>query len=99
MQNGVVEIEVRPCQVAYFLKRYQLEEPVSLKAPHQAPIVLLNRQEAVAAIPPGMRVPLDGLPAGAGRLMVAARSAYPALSEQQILELALEQLIASPSPG
>jgi hypothetical protein len=97
MQNGVAEIDIRPCQVAYFLKRYQLEEPVSLKAPHQAPIVLLNRDEAIAAIPPGMRVPLDGLAAGAGRLILEARSICPALTEQQILEVALEQWIRAQS--
>ena len=39
-------MSVRQCMLAYFLKRYQLEEPATLKAPHQAPLHLRNREMA-----------------------------------------------------
>jgi predicted DNA-binding transcriptional regulator YafY len=57
MKDGRIGIEVRKCFLVYFLKRYQLEEPTTQKAPHQAPIVVLNRSEVTALIPPRMRVP------------------------------------------
>lgn len=57
MNDGRIGIEVRKCFLVYFLKRYQLEEPTTQKAPHQAPIVVLNRAEVTSQIPPWMRVP------------------------------------------
>ncbi|HZH26660.1 MAG TPA: WYL domain-containing protein [Azospirillaceae bacterium] len=57
MQDGERVLMVRQCQVVYFLKRYQLEEPTTQKAPHQAPLVVVNRDQVTAAIPPRMRIP------------------------------------------
>lgn len=57
MKGRRIGIEVRKCFLVYFLKRYQLEEPTTQKAPHQAPITVLNRAEVTALIPPRMRVP------------------------------------------
>jgi hypothetical protein len=43
MKGGSKIVRVRQCMLAYFLKRYHLEEPTTLKAPHQAPLRLRNR--------------------------------------------------------
>jgi len=57
MDGNELKIALRRSQLVYFLKRYQLEEPVTQKAPHQAPLVIVNRDEVTAALPPRMRVP------------------------------------------
>jgi hypothetical protein len=95
IKGEALSISVRRCQVVYFLKRYQLEEPITLKAPHQAPLVLLNRTEVVGAIPPGMRVPLEPeATVGSGKLMSHLLQALPDLSAAEILERALASLLA-----
>lgn len=93
MQNGCKVVAVRRCMLAYFLKRYQLEEPISLKAPHQAPLTLRNRAMAVELMPEGMRVPLVESDAAAARLMQRLRQLLPDWNEQAILERALASLI------
>ncbi len=52
-----IVVEVRKSQLVYFLKRYQLEEPCTQKAPHQAPLCLIDRKAITAALPPRMRIP------------------------------------------
>lgn len=69
MENGSNVVSVRQCMLAYFLKRYQLEEPTTLKAPHQMPLQLRNRAMAVELMPLGMRVPLTDTDAKAPQLI------------------------------
>lgn len=95
MQNGRKVVKVRRCMLAYFLKRYQLEEPTTLKTPLQAPLVLRNRSMAMELMPAGMRVPLDDSGALAARLMLSLRSRLPEMSEQEIFERALEMLLSN----
>ena len=57
MAGNELNIALRKSQLVHFLKRYQLEEPITQKAPHQAPLVIVNRDEVTAALPPRMRVP------------------------------------------
>jgi hypothetical protein len=92
MTGGRKSIGVRQCQLVYFLKRYQLEEPVTLKAPHQAPIALRDRAMAKDQIPPAMHIPLADSATAAPFLMVALRQKLPDLTEQEILERALTAL-------
>lgn len=98
MAGGGKIVAVRRCMLAYFLKRYQLEEPTTLKTPLQAPLVLRDRAMAVELMPPGMRVPLDGADSAAPRLMQSLRRILPELTEQQILVRALEKLLAGVGP-
>jgi len=94
MQNGCKVVAVRRCMLAYFLKRYQLEEPTTLKAPHQAPLGLRNRAMATELMPAGMRVPLAKSEAAAPKLMQRLRHLLPGRSEQLILERALASLLS-----
>jgi hypothetical protein len=84
--------------LSYFLKRYQLEEPITLKAPLQGPLSLWNRRAAMEFMPPGMRVPLEASGATAPDLMHRLQSLLPECTEQQILEQALESLLRGISP-
>lgn len=93
MRNGCKIVRVRRCMLAYFLKRYQLEEPVTLKAAHQAPLALRDRDMVRELLPPGMRVPLDDDAPPAAALLHRLRRRLPELSEQAIVERALEQLL------
>lgn len=93
MDNGGKIVAVRRCMLAYFLKRYQLEEPTTLKTPLQAPLVLRDRAMAIELMPPGMCVPLDGAETAAPRLMQNLRRRLPELTEQQIFVRALERLL------
>lgn len=95
MTHGRKIVPVRQCQLVYFLKRYQLEEPITLKAPHQAPIVLRNREMANELVPVAMQVPLCDHDAEAPRLMQALTAQFPQLSAQQILEKGLAALLAA----
>jgi hypothetical protein len=94
MTRGMRALSVRQCMLAYFLKRYQLDEPVTLKAPHQAPLALRDRSLA-DQVPDAMRVPLATSDAPAPRLMQALRARLPGISDQEILERALEALLDS----
>ena len=94
MTNGRKIVPVRQCQLVYFLKRYQLEEPITLKAPHQAPIVLRDREMANDLVPLAMQVPLSDHPTGAATHMRALRERIPDQTEQEILEEALRTLLA-----
>ena len=58
MKEGSKIVRVRQCMLTFFLKRYHLEEPTTLKAPHQAPLRLRNRRMATELLPIGMRVRL-----------------------------------------
>jgi WYL domain len=93
MRNGRKVVPVRRCMLAYFLKRYQLEEPTSLKAPHQAPLALRDRGMVAELLPPGMRVPLDENPPLAAALLRCLQQRLPQMTEQAILEHALEMLL------
>lgn len=93
MKTGSKIIRVRQCMLAYFLKRYHLEEPTTLKAPHQAPLRLRHRWMATELLPPGMRVPLEDTEALAPKLMRQLRELFPDLTEQVILERALGCLL------
>lgn len=93
MKSGRKLVRVRQCMLTYFLKRYQLEEPTTLKAPHQAPLSLYNRKMATELMPPGMRVPLVETDAAAPTLMWRLKELLPELGEQAILERALKQLL------
>jgi hypothetical protein len=93
MENGRKIVPVRRCMLAYFLKRYQLEEPVSLKAPHQAPLALRNRAMVTELLPPGMRVPLTDDPPPAAVLLHRLQQLVPEAIEQAILERALATLL------
>jgi WYL domain len=93
MQDGRKIVPVRRCMLAYFLKRYQLEEPISLKAPHQAPLALRDRAMVMELLPAGMRVPLDDDPPPAAALLRRLRQRLPKLTEQTILERALATLL------
>jgi hypothetical protein len=57
MRGGEIAVRVKECAIVYFLKRYQIEEKSQRKAPHQEPIVVLNRPEVTERIPKRMRVP------------------------------------------
>jgi WYL domain len=93
MQDGRKIVPVRRCMLAYFLKRYQLDEPTSLKAPHQAPLALRDRAMVRELLPPGMRVPLDEDPPPAAAMLRRLRQQLPELTEQAILERALATLL------
>jgi predicted DNA-binding transcriptional regulator YafY len=93
MKEGCKLISVRQCMLAYFLKRYHLEEPTTLKAPHQAPLRLRNRAMAAELLPSGMRVPLEETEALAPKLMRRLQEVFPEASEQVILERALSCLL------
>ncbi len=93
MKDGCKVVAVRQCMLAYFLKRYQLEEATTFKAPHQAPLCLRNRRMAMELMPPGMRVPLGETDAIAPKLMWQLSELLPECSEQEILERALECLL------
>jgi len=93
MQGGSKIVRVRQCMLAYFLKRYHLEEPTTLKAPHQAPLRLRNRRMATELLPTGMQVPLEETDAAAPKLMRQLKHLFPELSEQSILERALGRLL------
>jgi hypothetical protein len=93
MKEGSKVVRVRQCMLAYFLKRYHLEEPTTLKAPHQSPLRLGNRGMATELLPTGMRVPLAETDAAAPKLMRQLKDLFPELSEQSILERALECLL------
>jgi WYL domain-containing protein len=93
MENGRKVVPVRRCMLAYFLKRYQLDEPASLKAPHQAPLALCNRAMVRELLPPGMRVPLEDDPSPAAAFIQRLRRHLPELSEQAILDRALAALL------
>jgi hypothetical protein len=95
MRGGFKVVLVRQCMLAYFLKRYQLEEPITLKAPHQGPLHLRNRAMATELMPPGMRVPLGDTCAAAPHLMRRLLQLFPGVPEQQILEEALRCFLAS----
>lgn len=95
MTDGRKIVRVRRCMLAYFLKRYQLEEPTTLKAPHQAPLALRNWSFAMSLVPAGMRVPLPESQAAAPRLIQALRDRLPSLTEQEILERALSEFSRS----
>ncbi len=89
MRRGLKVLPVRQCMLAYFLKRYQLEEPITLKAPHQGPLHLRNRAMATELMPLGMRVPLADTEAVGPQLMRRLLQLLPGASEQAILEEAL----------
>jgi len=91
MKSGRKLVCVRQCMLTYFLKRYQLEEPTTLKAPHQAPLSLYNRKMAAELM--GMRVPLAETDAAAPTLMWRLGELLPELCEQAILERALKHLL------
>jgi hypothetical protein len=93
MADGRKVVPVRRCMLAYFLKRYQLEEPTTLKAPHQAPLALRDRAMVMELLPPGMRVPLDHDPPQAAAALSRLRRRLPEMSDQAILERALETLL------
>jgi len=93
MKEGGKIVRVRQCMLAYFLKRYHLEEPITLKAPHQAPLRLRNRGMAGELLPPGMRVPLEETDALAPKLMRRLQELLPLASEQAIMERALASLL------
>jgi predicted DNA-binding transcriptional regulator YafY len=93
MKEGSKIVRVRQCMLAYFLKRYHLEEPTTLKAPHQAPLRLKNRGMVMELLPPGMQVPLEETDALAPKLMHRLRGLLPEASEQAIMERALEALL------
>ncbi|HYE00173.1 MAG TPA: WYL domain-containing protein, partial [Alphaproteobacteria bacterium] len=57
MRSGRTTVKVRRAMLLYFLKRYQIEEESTRKAPHQQPLFILNRDEVTAALPPWKRVP------------------------------------------
>ena len=94
IRESVKIVPVRQCMLAYFLKRYQLEEPITLKAPHQGPLHLRNRAMAAELMPPGMRVPLADTDAVAPQLMRRLLQLLPGVSEQAILEEALRRFLA-----
>src|SRR5205807_7046759 len=99
MKGGTKNVSIRQCMLAYFLKRYQLEEPTTLKAPHQAPLHLRNRRMATELMPPGMRVPLEETDAAAPKLMGRLRELLPEASEQAIIERALKCLLVEVGRG
>jgi hypothetical protein len=99
MKGGIKDVSVRQCMLAYFLKRYQLEEPATLKAPHQAPLHLRNREMAEELMPPGMRVPLEETDAAAPKLVRRLQELLPEASEQAIIERALRCLLGELDPG
>jgi hypothetical protein len=80
-------------QTKFAVDQYHLEEPITLKAPHQAPLRLRNRRMATELLPAGMRVPLEETDAPAPKLMRQLKDLFPELSEQSILERALERLL------
>lgn len=92
MVGGVLEVRLRRCQAVYFLKRHQLEEPITLKAPHQGPLHVLNRDEIVRSIPPLMRVPLEVSDDPVQQLMNELKHIHPRLTEQEIIEAGLRTL-------
>lgn len=94
MKEGIKVVRVRQCMLTYFLKRYLLDEPITLKAPHQAPLRLRNRRMATELLPPGMRVPLQQTEASAPGQMRRLRELFPEAGEQAILERALACLLA-----
>jgi hypothetical protein len=94
MVDGCKVVSVRQCMLPYFLKRYQLEEPVTFKAPHQAPLSIRNRRAVMEFTPPGMRVPLEGSGATAPDLMHLLRTLLPDCTEQEIVERALADLFS-----
>ncbi|WP_029007538.1 WYL domain-containing protein [Azospirillum halopraeferens] len=57
MRDGMLCVPMRRSMIVYFLKRYQIEEKSTRKAPHQEPLVVRNREEVTGALPPRMRVP------------------------------------------
>jgi hypothetical protein len=93
MEHGRKIVPVRRCMLPYFLKRYQLDEPITLKAPHQAPLALRNRSMTVELLSIGMRVPLKETEATAPNLMQLLCERLPGLTEQEILERALQTLL------
>jgi hypothetical protein len=93
MVDGRKTVAVRQCLLVYFLKRYLLEEPATFKAPHQAPLVLADREATIAAVLPAMRVPREDSDARAPSLLRALRTRLPGMSDQAILERALETLL------
>jgi hypothetical protein len=93
MKQGSKVVRVRQCMLAHLLKRYHLEEPTTLKAPHQAPLRLRNHRMATELLPTGMRVPLEETDAPAPKLMRQLKDLFPELSEQSILERALARLL------
>src|SRR5271169_109720 len=93
MTNCRKIVRVRRCMLAYFLKRYQLDEPATLKAPHQAPLALRDRAMVTELLSPGMRVPLDDDPPPAAALLRRLRRHLPQLTDQEILERAFATLL------
>lgn len=59
MSNGRLCVPIKRCFIPYFLKRYQIEEKSEHKAPHQEPLVVVNRDDVTKAMPPHMRIPPD----------------------------------------
>jgi hypothetical protein len=57
----LIEVKLTEAAIPYFLKRYQIEEKSSKKAPHQEPIVVLNRNEVTEVLPPHMRIPQNSI--------------------------------------
>jgi hypothetical protein len=70
-----------------------------LKAPHQAPLHLRNREMAKELMPPGMRVPLEETDAAAPKLIRRLQELLPEASEQAIVERALRCLLGELDPG
>lgn len=60
MTNGFRDVKVPRAMLLYFLKRHQLEEDSTQKAPHQHPLQIANRDEVTAALDPSVRVPAVG---------------------------------------
>lgn len=89
MSGGRKYVTVRQCMISYFLKRYQLEEPATFKAPNQAPLVLRHRADIQDLLPPAMRVPPPEGDARVPALLRRLKEKLPDLDEQQILEQAL----------
>jgi hypothetical protein len=92
-KEGSKIVRIRQYMLAYFLKRYHLDEPTTLKAPHQAPLRLWNRRMAMELLPSGMRVPLHDTDAVAPKLMRRLEELLPQASEQAIMERALGCLL------
>ncbi len=81
MQNGRKIVRVRRCMLAYFLKRYQLDEPATLKAPHQAPLALRDRAMVTGVAAAGDAGAARRRPA-AGRGVAAPAAAAPAAGDR-----------------
>jgi predicted DNA-binding transcriptional regulator YafY len=55
MIDGILTINVRQAMLYYFNKRMRLDAATSLDAPHEAPLVVKNRDDFIAALAGAMK--------------------------------------------